>query len=46
MHLDEDEFLTVSRVPFQEMLDRVLAGEIRDAKTCTAILKAKLLLDL
>lgn len=46
MDLDEDEFLTVSRVPFQELVDQILAGEIRDAKTCTAILKAKLLLGL
>lgn len=46
MHLDDDEFLTVGRVPFQEMVDRILAGEIRDAKTCAAVLKAKLLLDL
>lgn len=46
MDLDEDEFLTVSRVPFQELVDRVLAGEIRDAKTCAALLKAKLLLGL
>lgn len=46
MHLDEDEFLTVGRVPFQELVDQILAGEIRDAKTCAAILKAKLLLGL
>lgn len=46
MHLDEDEFLTVSRVPFQNLVDQILAGEIRDAKTCAAILKAKLLLGL
>lgn len=46
MHLDEDEFLTVSRMPFQELVDKILSGEIRDAKTCAAILKAKLLLDL
>lgn len=46
MDLDEDEFLTVSRVPFQELVDRVLSGEIRDAKTCAALLKAKLLLGL
>ena len=46
MHLDEDEFLTLGRLPFQEMVDRILAGEIRDAKTCAAILKAKLMLGL
>jgi len=46
MDLDEDEFLNVERIPFDTMLRRVLAGEIRDAKTCIAIMKAKLLLEL
>lgn len=44
--LDEDEFLNVERVPFGELVDQVLAGEIRDAKTIAAVLKAKLLLNL
>jgi len=43
---DEDEFLEVQRIPFSVMVDRVLQGEISDAKTCVAILKAKLLLGL
>ena len=43
---DEDEFLDVQYVPFSVMVDRVLRGEISDAKTCVAILKTKLLLGL
>lgn len=45
-HLDEDEFLNVERIPFDEMVRRCLSGEIEDAKTVTAVLKAKLLLNL
>ena len=45
-HLDEDEFLNVERVPFAEMVRRCLEGEIEDAKTVAAVLKAKLLLNL
>lgn len=45
-HLDEDEFLNVERVPFGEMVRRCLDGEIEDAKTVVAVLKAKLLLNL
>ncbi len=36
---DEDEFLDVSRAPFETMLSRVLSGEIKDAKTVAGILK-------
>lgn len=45
-HLDEDEFLNVERVPFGEMVRRCLEGEIEDAKTVAAVLKAKILLNL
>ena len=45
-HLDPDEFLNVERVPFGEMVRRCLEGEIEDAKTVAAVLKAKLLLNL
>ena len=45
-HPDEDEFLDVQRIPFSALLDQVLSGAIRDAKTCIAVLKAKLLLGL
>ena len=43
---DEDEFLAVERVPFDELVEQVLAGEIKDAKTIAAVLKTKLLLRL
>lgn len=45
-HLDPDEFLNVERIPFSEMVHRVMDGEIEDAKTIAAVLKAKILLDL
>lgn len=41
---DEDEFLNIERIPFDRALDMVLAGEIKDAKTQTAILKTAVLL--
>lgn len=44
-HPDADEFLDVERCPLEEMVRRVMAGEITDAKTQIGILKAKLLLD-
>ena len=44
--LDEDEFLNVERIPFAEMARRCLSGEIEDAKTVAAVLKAKILLNL
>ena len=36
---DEDEFLTLQRTPFDDMVARVLRGEIEDAKTVCGILK-------
>ena len=45
-HLDPDEFLNVERIPFDEMVHRCLNGEIEDAKTVAAVLKAKVLLNL
>ena len=38
--------MNVDRIPFDEMVRRCLSGEIQDAKTVVAVLKAKLLLDL
>lgn len=43
---DEDEFLLVEHVPFDELYQRCMAGEIQDAKTVAAVLKVKLLLGL
>jgi len=42
-HLDEDEFLTVEKIPFQTALELCLRGEIKDAKTVVPILKYQLL---
>ena len=39
-HPDEDEFLSVERIPLTELVDMVMSGKIRDAKTQIAILKA------
>ena len=43
---DPDEFLRVERIPFDEMVHRCMTGEIEDAKTVAAVLKAKVLLNL
>ena len=45
-HPDEDEFLNVERIPFDELLRRCLQNEVQDAKTVAAALKAKLLFGL
>ncbi len=42
--LDEDEFLEIVKMPFQEALQGVLDGTITDGKTQVAILKAAQLL--
>ena len=44
MHPDDDEFLDVVYLPFEELVDEVMAGRIEDGKTVTAVLKTKLLL--
>ena len=36
---DPDEFLEIVHVPLDEMVDMILRGEIRDAKTQAAVLK-------
>ena len=38
-HLDENEFLTVERIPLEQAVEWVLAGRIPDAKTQLALLK-------
>lgn len=45
-HPDEDEFLEMQRIPFEELVHRCMDGEIEDAKTVAAVLKAKILLNL
>lgn len=43
-HPDEDEFLDVLRMPFDQAVARCMRGELTDAKTVAALLKAKILL--
>lgn len=43
-HPDEDEFLSVVKLPLSEAVARVLRGEIRDAKTVAALLKVNSML--
>lgn len=43
--LDSDEFLNVEKIPFDTVLDMIMSGEIKDAKTQAAVLKLKYLID-
>ncbi len=43
-HLDDDEFIQCEAVPLDEFVQRIMAGEIKDGKTQTAVLKAYLYL--
>lgn len=43
-HPDEDEFLDVLRMPFDQAVGQCMRGELTDAKTVAALLKAKILL--
>lgn len=44
VHPDDGEFLEVIRVPYDQLMDMVARGEIKDGKTLAGILKASLLL--
>lgn len=44
-HPDEDEFLAVEEVPLEEVVNRIMSGEIRDGKTIVGILKTKVFLE-
>ena len=39
IHLDEDEFLEVERIPLNKAVDMVMNNEIRDGKTQTLIMR-------
>ncbi len=43
-HPDEDEFLDVLRMSFDQAVEQCMRGELTDAKTVAALLKAKILL--
>ena len=36
-HLDEDEFVEVVKMPFDELLGQILSGDVKDAKTIIAL---------
>ena len=38
-HLDDDEFVSAAKRPIKAVLDDILAGKIKDGKTCYAVLK-------
>lgn len=40
-HLDEDEFINTLRMPLSKAVQKVMNGEIKDAKTQTILLKAE-----
>ena len=42
---DDDEFLTVEKIPLNKAVEMILSGEITDAKTQAAVLKLKVLKD-
>lgn len=42
---DEDEFLTVEKIPLEKAVEMIMSGEIKDAKTQAAVLKLKILRD-
>ena len=42
---DDDEFLEISKIPLEKAVEMVMKGELKDAKTQTAILKLKYMLD-
>ena len=42
---DEDEFLSVEKIPLEKAVDMIMSGEIKDAKTQAAVLKLKILKD-
>ena len=44
-HPDDDEFLSVEKIPLDKAVQMILSGEITDAKTQAAVLKLKLLKD-
>ncbi len=41
--LDDDEFLSCKRIHIDKLVDMILRGEIKDAKTQTAVLRAKIM---
>lgn len=44
-NLDYDEFVEVEMIPFKDLLEMVMSGEIKDGKTIAAVLKADKLIN-
>lgn len=42
---DDDEKLSIRKLPFQELYEMVMRGQIRDALSVASVLKVKLLID-
>jgi hypothetical protein len=42
---DEDEDLCIRKIPFSQLVEMVMKGEITDSLSVAAVLKVKLLLD-
>ena len=42
---EEDEQLAIKKLPFEEVFQMVMRGEIRDGLAVASILKAKMLID-
>lgn len=40
-HTDEDEFINIVQIPFNEVISMIKSGEITDAKTICAVMMAK-----
>ncbi len=43
-HPDSDEFLNTVQIPLERVVDMILSGEIKDAKTQAAVLKAYIMI--
>ena len=43
-HPDDDEFLSVVRMPIEDIVKMIVSGEIKDAKTQAAVLKVYLMI--
>lgn len=42
---DDDEFLEIEKIPIDDLINEIMNGNIKDAKTQTAVLKVKRLID-
>jgi len=41
MHLDENELLSAEKIDIDELINKIMANELKDAKTIVGVLKAK-----